>query len=233
MTPRSAAPPTDGGARRERLELVLKSDVAGTAEAARAAVSAIALPEVDIRVIHSGVGPVSKSDVLMARTGSRLIVGFNVDVPGQLERHIREQGVEVRLYDTIYRLSSDIRVIAAGMPASAPEETVTGQGRIIELFKSSRRGIIIGCQVTEGEMAKGKSFRVIGAMGPVYTGRIESLHVAEREVSAGRAGQQVGIKIGDWKKAKIGDIVECFDPPRPGGARRWQPRGGVYRISAG
>jgi translation initiation factor IF-2 len=233
MAHRSSTPqPPSPNIRREKLEIVVKSDVAGTAEAVRSALTAMKVPDVDLRVIHSGIGPVSKSDVLMAKTGSRLIIGFNVDVQGQIEPHIREQGVEVRLYETIFRLSADVQVVAAGLHRPEPEETITGQARIIELFKSSHKGIIIGCQVTAGKIEKGKNFRVIAAMGPSYTGRIESLHLAEREVTEGRVGQQVGIKIAGWKKAKIGDIVECFDPPRPGGARRWQPKSGVFRIPA-
>jgi translation initiation factor IF-2 len=229
MTPRFAPPPD--AARSGKLELVLKCDVAGTEEAVRATLAAIGpAAGVEVRVVHAGLGPVSKSDVLMATTAGRLILGFNVDVHGQLEPHLREQGVEVRLYATIHRLAEDVRRIAAELVPPEPKETVTGQARVIELFKSSRKGVIIGCEVTAGLIEKGKSFRVIGPMGPAYTGRIESLHIAGSEVDQGRVGQQVGIKIPDWKKARIGDLVECFEPPRPAAAARWRPRGGVFRF---
>jgi translation initiation factor IF-2 len=230
--PRKPSPkaPPPGSPSEAKLDLVLKSDATGTGEAVSAGLAALRVPGLDIRIIHHGVGNVSKSDVLMARTGSRLILGFNVDVQPQIERDLKEQGVEVRLYDTIYGLTADVKDIAGRLLPAAPEEKITGKGRVIELFKSSRKGVILGCEVTEGAIEKGKNFRVIAAMGPVYTGRIASLHVETREVAAARVGQQAGIKIADWKKAQVGDLVECFEEPKPGAARRWGPQGGVHRA---
>ena len=116
MTAKKAQPrkrpvgaPAGDDAQRTKLEVVLKCDVAGTMEAVSASLAEIEVTGVEVGVIQTGIGNVSKSDLLMARTGSNLIIGFNVDVTPKLEQTIKEFGVEVRLYDTIYRLTEDIR----------------------------------------------------------------------------------------------------------------------------
>ena len=209
------------------LEIVLKSDGAGTLEAVRTGISYIKVPSVEIRIIQEGVGPVSKSDLLMARTGSRLIAGFNVGVTPQIQKEAVESGVEVRLYDVIYKLSRDITGVAKRLIPMNPVEKITGKAEVIALFKRSK-GMIIGCEVTAGVIEKGKRFRVITAMGPAYSGKIESLQIEKNPAKSGNIGQQVGIGISDWKKAKVGDLVECYEIPHGGGGGLWQPTPGVF-----
>lgn len=209
------------------LEIVLKSDVAGTLEAVRASISYIKVPSVEIKIIQDGVGPVSKSDLLMAHTGSRLIVGFNVGVAPQIRKEAIENGVEVRLYDVIYKLSRDMTGVAKRLIPVSPEEKFTGKAQVIAIFKRSQ-GIIIGCEVTAGVIEKGKRFRIITAMGPAYSGKIESLQIEKNPVKSGKIGQQVGIGISDWKKAKVGDLVECYELMDAGSGGLWQPKPGVF-----
>jgi translation initiation factor IF-2 len=209
------------------LEIVLKSDVAGTLEAVRASITYINVPSVEIKIIQGGVGPVLKSDLLMARTGSRLIVGFNVDLAPQIQKEAIENGIEVRLYDVIYKLSKDLTGVAKRMIPVDPEEKITGKAEVIAVFKRNR-GIIIGCEVTAGIIEKGKRFRVITAMGPAYSGKIESLQIEKNPVKSGKIGQQVGIGISDWKKAKVGDLMECYDSLDAGSGNLWQPNPGVF-----
>ena len=167
----------------KRLEIVLKCDSAGSEEAVRGSVSAIGKPGPDLKVIHSGVGSISKSDLLMALTGSRLVVGFNVDTMPKIVEMAQGQGIEIRLYDVIYRLTEDMRNIAETLiPMEEKEERILGKAKVVALFKSSRRGIILGCEILEGAFALEKNFRVISAMGPVYAGKVESLHVEEDAV---------------------------------------------------
>ena len=163
-----------------KLEIVLKCDVSGTEEAVRGSLASIDVPAIEVRVIQSGVGQISQSDVLMAETGSRLVVGFNVDVVPRLEQYIKEHGVEIRLYDTIYHLTEDIRQISEQLSAKPPEEVITGQAEVIATFKSKRKSQIIGCEIREGVIEVGNQFRIITAMGPAYSGRVGSLFVFAR-----------------------------------------------------
>ncbi len=183
----------------------------------------------EISVARSGIGAINKSDILISGTAGRLIIGFQVEIIPGLERLLRDGGVEVRLYELIYRLVEDVRAIAEGMKPSLAEEQIIGAGAVIALFKGSRKGIIIGCEVRDGFLAVGQRFRLISAMGPVYTGSIESLHIEERSVQKATRGQQVGIAIRDFNKARVGDIVESFRPaPKKG---RWEPKGEVVKIT--
>jgi translation initiation factor IF-2 len=212
-----------------KLEIVLKCDSAGSVEAVTSSILKIVPPEVEISFIHSGVGSISKSDVLIADTGSRLVLGFQVDVLQGIYKDLKNYGVEVRLYDVIYKLIADIKGIAERMIPAAPEENITGSARIIALFKSSRKGIIIGCEVLNGVSTLGRHFRIISTMGPVYSGTIESMHIEKYAVQKATPGQQVGIKLKDFNKAKIGDLVECFRPLPFKKAQVWQPKCEIIR----
>ncbi len=213
----------------QKLEIVLKCDVAGTAEAISASLAEIDEPGVRIDLIQIGVGNVSKSDVLMARTGSKLVLGFNVDTMPKLEQEIKEFGVEVRLYDTIYKLTEDIRKIAQSFKIRVPEEKITGKAKVIATFKPSQKGMIIGCEVLEGVIEVGKDFRVITAMGPAYTAKITSLQIERQNVKSAKPGHQIGIKLEGWNKARVDDLVECFQRLQTKGGSRWKARSGIVR----
>ena len=233
MQPKKTLPPQSRGVQDiKKLEVVLKCDTAGTEEAINAGLAAIQEPGVEISVIQSGIGKVSKSDILMALTGSRLVVGFNVDITPKLQQEINEHGVEVRLYDTIYNLTRDVKTIAGNMFSREPEEKITGKAKVIATFKGGRKETVIGCEVLEGEIELGKKFRVITAMGPAYSGKISSLQVERKNVKVGKPGQQIGIKISNWNKAKIGDLVEVYTIVQPVGGGPWKPRAGVFRSKA-
>jgi translation initiation factor IF-2 len=210
------------------LDIVLKCDSMGTEEAIISSLAAVQIPNVKLRVIHAGVGSITKSDLLMAVTGSRLVVGFNVDVMPLIDQQSKEQGIEVRLYEVIYKLTSDLQQIARSLTPREVKEKITGKARIIQLFKSSRKGVILGCEVLEGRIVLGKIFRIISAMGLIYTGKIKSLHIEENAVKEARVGQQVGLKISDFDKATLGDLVECYETLKED--KRWHPRGGVFRF---
>ena len=234
MSPKKTKPPPpQSKGEIQKLEVVLKCDVAGTEEAIIASLEAIQETGVEIAIIQSGVGNISKSDILMALTGSKLIIGFNVDIMPKLQQEIKEHGVEVRLFDTIYNLTESLRKIAGNMLATEPQEKITGKAKVIATFNPGRKGIIIGCEVLEGVIELGKKFRVITAMGPSYSGKISSLQVERKNVKVGKPGQEIGIKITDWDKAKIGDLVECYATEHDSSRTPWRPRGGVFRSRAG
>ena len=215
-----------------KLEIVVKCDVAGTVEAVSASLEAIEVPDADVEVIQASIGQVSKSDILMAQTGSKLLIGFNVDVIAKLQHEIMNYGVEIRLYDTIYQLTEDVRKIASNLAAKEPKEKITGKAKVIATFKGSYKGIILGCEVLEGVLELGKDFRVITVMGPAYFGKIGSLKIEKNAVKTAKPGQQVGLSIPGWRKGKIGDWVECWEITYPKGGGPWQPRSGIFRFKS-
>jgi len=165
----------------------------------------------------------------LAMTGSKLVVAFGVDVLPGMDRLSKEKGVEVRIYETIYALTEDLRKIASSLVPKEPEEKITGRGKVIALFKSSRKGMILGCEVLEGQFAVGKAFRVISTPGIVYTGKIQSLHIEQDTVNKAEQGRQVGVKIPDFSRGRLGDLVECFEKVRVMNEAAWKAKGGVIR----
>lgn len=224
----------DAKATPPKLELVLKSDTTGSLEAVKTAILGALLEErIKTTFIQTGVGTINQSDLFMAEAGSQLIVGFNVDVDLKTEALLKTRKVEIRLYQIIYQLIEDIKALALSLlPRPAPlTETILGKARVIALFKSCRRGIIIGCEVEEGCVSIGQRFRVITAMGPAYNGKIESLQIEKEAVKQARPGQQVGIKIKNFNKVHAGDLVESYQPADSKSADKpWKPQSAIlYR----
>lgn len=211
----------------QKLEIVVKCDLDGSIDAVEYGVSSIEVPQVAIRVIDTGVGPISKSDLVMALTGSKLVVGFNVGLMPKLEQFMKDNGIEVRLYKVIYRLIEDLEKIARSLVASEPAEKITARAHVIALFKSSRKGSILGCEVQEGTLRVGAHFQIISAMGPIYSGKIKSLQIENEPVKQAEVGQQVGIKIPDFDKARVGDFIECREAVRAKETTGWRPRGDI------
>lgn len=215
-------------AAKKKLEIVLKCDTSGCAEAIVSAISSLALPEVNVTIVSSGIGAINKSDIFMAETGSRLVVGFNVGLMPHLDRVASEHNVEIRLFEVIYKLLEDIESIARSFIHQEPSEEIIGSAKVIALFKSSRKGIILGCEVQKGKLTLGRPFRILGAMGPKYAGTIGSLHIEKDAVREAIRGQQVGLKIGDFNKVKIGDLIESFQSTSEHFVKPWQPRGKIF-----
>lgn len=217
----SAEPPARG------LALVLKCGADGSREAVERALEEASWPGLRPLIIHSAVGEVNKNDVLLAETASRLVIGFEVGVTLHLDEVLRKSGVEVRLYQVIYRMVEDLRQLAQSLAEKPASERIIGQARVIALFKSSRHGIILGCAVNSGRLALGERFRIIGAMGELYEGRIESLHIGKEAVRQAIPPQQVGLKINEFQHAAVGDLVESFRAERAQ-SRPWTPNPGVW-----
>lgn len=207
------------------LEIVLKCDSAGSLEAVLTALSGM-LDAADIGIMHSGVGAVSKSDVDMAVTGSRLIVGFQVSVLPGVDKLLREHHVDLRTYQVIYTLTEEMKALSRGAQPVAPEEQVIGSARVIALFKGSRKGTILGCEISDGHLSLGQHFRIISVAGPVYFGTINSLHIGDRPIQKAMPGQKIGLKINDFNKARIGDLVESYRKKETGAQAGSRPVAG-------
>lgn len=212
------------------LSLVVKGDTIGCEEAVSTLLLTGTVPGVRVEILHKGVGDICKSDVLAAAAASRLVIGFNVGVLPRVAELSKEHDVEIRLYSLIYRLQEDITAIAETLLPRPATEEILGSARVIALFKGSRKGIILGCQVEQGRLQVGDRFRVIAAMGPVYEGAITSLHIERDAVNKAMAGQQVGLKIEDFKTAKIGDRVEAYRRESSASKGKWVPSGRIVHL---
>ena len=200
-------------------------------EAISALLANLKAAEAQINVIHSGVGNISKQDLLMALTGGRLVIGFNVGIAPKQQQWVKEHGVEVRLYNVIYKLADDLKAIAKSLVPVETEEKVTGKCEVIATFKSKKGGVILGCEVVEGSVQVGKHFRVVTAMGPAYSARIESLQVNKQPVKEARAGQQVGVQVSGSTLGKVGDFIECFEVTQPR-KTAWTPTGKIMHMES-
>lgn len=218
------------GERKTTLKIVLKCDSFGSVEAISAMLAKTGIPGVEIKVISSGVGAVTKNDLLMALTGSRLVVGFDVDVMPKLEQWAKEHEVEVRIYKVVYALSEDLKGLARSFTEPEPEERIIGKAKVIAMFKSSHGNVIAGCEVIEGALTVGRDFRIIGAMGPSFTSKIESLQIDRVPIKEAKTRQQCGLKLPAASNVKIGDLVESFEAPQARKRLPWKPRGIVIRI---
>jgi translation initiation factor IF-2 len=217
---------------REILALVLKADTTGTEEAIISSLQALDTDIVIVEVIHAGIGNISKTDLLMAETGSKLIIGFNVDLLPRIKEAASEKGIEIRLHDIIYRLRDDIEQIIRSTVPPKENEKITGRARVIALFPGGRKGIILGCEVLDGALVLGRQFRLISDPGIVYVGTIDSLHIETKAVKKAVAGQQVGLEIPRFKRAKKNDLVEVFETI-PSALHRWRPQGRVIDLRSG
>jgi translation initiation factor IF-2 len=216
----------------DTLAFVLKADTIGTEEAVIAGLQSIAVDGMAIEVLYTGTGDVAKTDLFMAGSGSRLIEAFNVGFLPKIKELAVENGVEIHLHDVIYKLIDDIKGIAQTFAPVEEEEMIIGRAKVIALFPGGHKGVILGCHVKDGKLSVGKKFRLISAPGTVYTGTIESLHIKADAVREAAPGQEVGLRIDGFKRAKEGDMVECFET-LPSKRRRWQARGGVFDMRMG
>ena len=214
---------------REILYLVIKADTSGMEEAILSSIEGLDIDDVTVDVVYSGTGDISKTDMLMAETSGKLLLGFNVGLLPGIGDIAREKGIEIRLHNVIYKLLDDIRKIALTMVPRNAEERIKARAKVIALFPGGRKGVILGCEVYEGELTLGSKFRIVSEPGPIYYGTVDSLHIEARPVNKAKAGQQVGLKVSGFKEARIGDIIISYEEITHSG-KRWHPGGKVYDL---
>jgi translation initiation factor IF-2 len=194
---------------RKTLRLVLKCDTQGSVEAISAALSQIESKKVDLEIIHSGVGPISESDILLASASNAVVVGFNIKVENMAVSAAKREGVQVKLYSIIYELIDQIKDAMAGLLEPEFRETVLGHAEVKQVFELSK-GIVAGCLVTDGRIARTARARVTRKRQPVYDGGISTLRRFQDDVKEVRSGLECGIKLGDFSEYQVGDIIECY-----------------------
>ena len=194
---------------KKNLRIVLKCDAQGSVEALVGALKQIESKKVDLEIIHSAVGPISESDILLASASNAVVIGFNIKVESMAVSAARREGVQVKLYSIIYELIDQIKEAMAGLLEPEHRETVIGHAEVKQVFQLSR-GIVAGCLVTDGRVARVARARVLRKRQPVYDGGISTLRRFQDDVKEVRSGLECGIKLGDFSEYQVGDIIECY-----------------------
>src|SRR6266576_158429 len=191
------------------LRIVLKCDAQGSLEALVGALKQIESKKVDLQIIHSAVGPISESDILLASASDAVVVGFNVKVEAMAVPVAKREAVQVKLYSINYELIDQIKDSMAELLDPEHRETVIGHAEVKQIFKLSK-GIVAGCLVTDGRIARTARARVLRKRQPVYDGGLSTLRRFQDDVKEVRVGLECGIKLGDFNEYQVGDIIECY-----------------------
>jgi len=195
----------------KELALIVKADVQGSAEAIIGSLEKISTDEVRARIIHSGVGAINESDVLLAKGSGSPILGFNVRASKQARDLAEREGVEIRYYAIIYDLLDDIKNVLSGMLSPIQRETFLGNADVLQAFDISKVGKIAGCRVTEGVVRKGAKVRIIrNDIVVLELGTLQTLKRFKDEVNEVNAGQECGMAFAGFQDIKAGDVIECF-----------------------
>ncbi len=200
---------TPGGEQRT-LRIIIKADQGGPAEALADALAQLSNEEVSVEVIHRGVGSVTESDILLARSSGAIIIGFHVRPDNNARASAEREGVEIKLYKVIYEAVEDVRAALEGLLRPEEREVVLGEAEVRELFKVPKAGVIAGCSVRSGVINRQGRARVIRDGVEVYDGEISSLRRFKDDAKEVREGFECGIGIENFNDIKIGDVIECY-----------------------
>lgn len=194
----------------KQLNLMIKSDVQGSAEAISDALRKIPSEEVRVNVLSSGIGGISESDVDLAAASKAIIIGFNVRADAAARKRIQDTGVDVRYYSIIYDIIDDVSNAVSGLLGTETREQIVGIAQVRDVFRSSTLGSIAGCLVIEGSVQKSLPIRVLRNNTVIYEGVLESLRRFKDDVQKVEAGTECGIGVKDYNDVKAGDQIECF-----------------------
>jgi translation initiation factor IF-2 len=192
------------------VQVVIKADVHGSAEALRDALSKLSTDEVSVKVVSSGVGGITESDVTLAQASNARIIGFNVRADSSARSMIKESGIDVRYYSIIYEAIDDVKQMLSGLLAPEVKEQIVGLAEVREVFRSSKFGTVAGCIVADGYVRRNNPIRVLRNNVVIFEGGLESLRRFKDDVNEVRAGTECGIGVKNYNDVQVGDQIECF-----------------------
>ena len=193
------------------ISLIIKSDVHGSAEALRDALTKLSSDEVMVNVLSSGVGGITETDATLAAASDAVIIGFNVRADAAARSAIKESGVDVRYYSIIYEAIDDVKAALTGMLSPEIREQIVGLARVKEVFSSPKFGDIAGCIVTEGYVKRANPIRVLRDNVVIYEGELESLRRFKDDVNEVRSGTECGIGVKNYSDVRVDDQIECYE----------------------
>ena len=194
----------------KELNIVLKSDVAGSLEALQDEIAKVPQEQVAINIIRAQTGGISESDVMLASASNAIIIGFNVRPLADARKAAQAEGVDVRTYSVIYKITEDLRAAMEGMLDTVEVEDALGEAEVKEVFKASKVGRIAGCVVTEGRVQRDASVRLVREGTVIWTGQLDSLRRFKDAVQSVEEGQDCGIVLDGYADVKVGDVLEFF-----------------------
>jgi translation initiation factor IF-2 len=195
---------------RKEFPLVIKGDVQGSIEAIVGALEKLSTEEVAARIIFSGVGGITESDVTLAEASGAAVIGFNVRAHKEAREAAEQLGIEIRYYDIIYSLVDDVKKAMSGLLAPTLRETMLGNATILEIFKVSKVGSVAGCRVTDGVVERGANVRLIRDNVVVHQGKLSQLKRFKDDAREVVAGQECGMAFENYQDMKVGDVIECY-----------------------
>jgi translation initiation factor IF-2 len=195
----------------KEVAIVIKADVQGSAEAIEATVLKLAHEEVRVRVLLSGVGQITESDVQLAKASNAVIVAFNVRATSQARELAQREGVDIRYYAIIYELADDIEKLVRGKVAPKAREKFLGYAEIRKVFEITKVGKVAGCMVTEGVVKRGAGVRLLRENVVIHTGELTQLKRFKDDVREVARGYECGLSFANFHDLKEGDVVECYE----------------------
>jgi translation initiation factor IF-2 len=200
-----------GTAETRELKLIVKADVQGSIEALNDSLKDLAKEEVDIKIIHSGVGTINESDVGLANVSDAIIIGFNVRPTPQIRKLAKDDNVDMRFYDIIYDVINDIKAALDGMMPSTFHEIIVGRAEVRDTFVVPKIGTIAGCHISEGKVVRGKKVRLLREGVIKCDTQLSSLRRFKDDVKEVEQGYECGIGLAKYNDIKAGDIIECYE----------------------
>jgi translation initiation factor IF-2 len=195
---------------KKTLNLIIKADGQGSLEALRSRMESLSTEEVDVRVIHGGVGAISPNDVNLASASGAVLIGFNIRPDETAKRLAENEGVDLRFYQVIYEIEDDLRKAMTGMLSPVEREVTLGHAEVREVFKVSKVGTIVGCYVKDGKIVRNAKVRVLRDSVVVFTGELESLRRFKDDVREVAEGFECGIQVAKFQDLKLGDVIEAY-----------------------
>jgi translation initiation factor IF-2 len=196
---------------RKEFQLLVKGDVQGSVEAIAGALRKIGNDEVEARIVHSGVGGITESDIALANASKAVVIGFNVRANAQAKALADQSGVEIRYYNIIYDLVDDVKAAMSGLLAPTLREVFLGNAQILEVFNISKVGKVAGCRITDGKVERGAKVRLIRDNVVIHEGTLSTLKRFKDEVREVPAGQECGMAFANYQDIRAGDVIECFN----------------------
>ncbi|HEV8268541.1 MAG TPA: translation initiation factor IF-2, partial [Thermoanaerobaculia bacterium] len=201
----------------KELPIILKADVTGSVEVLSQALQNLSTEKVKVSLLHAGVGAININDVLLASASGAIIVGFNVRPEKKAEAEAEKDGVEIRLHTVIYNVTDEIKAAMEGLLEPTLKEVARGRAEVRNTFKVPKVGVVAGCYITEGSIARNSNLRLLRDNRVIYEGKVGSLRRFKDDVSEVKQGFECGIGLDRYQDVKVGDVLEAYQVEKVAG----------------